>query len=81
MLEALQMFLFLFKSKYRRKFGLVVQITCSTAVVLLASCSFVNAKCTESTCSGNGVCKNNDTCVCFDGWQGPQCQYCAGKVK
>lgn len=74
------MFLFLFKSKYRRKLSFVLHITCSTIVVLGTSC-FVNAKCSDSVaCGENGVCKN-ETCVCFDGWQGSECQYCAGKVR
>ncbi|CAH0721263.1 unnamed protein product, partial [Brenthis ino] len=35
--------------------------------------------CSDLNCL-NGVCKN-DTCVCYDGWQGPQCQHCGGKIK
>lgn len=81
MLEVLQMFLFLFKSKYRRKLNIALHITCSTILVLGTSCTFANAKCGDTiVCSGNGVCKN-DTCVCFDGWQGAECQYCGGKVR
>lgn len=79
MLEVLQMFLFLFKSKYRRKFNLCLYFTCS-ALIVLGTSSFANGKCTDPFCSGNGVCKN-ETCVCFDGWQGPECQYCGGKVR
>lgn len=81
MLEVLQMFLFLFKSKYRRKcnvlwfglWGLIVFLGCVWSVA--------EAKCHDSaSCGGNGVCKN-ETCVCYDGWQGPQCQFCGGKVR
>ncbi|GLV41896.1 distracted [Carabus blaptoides fortunei] len=43
-------------------------------------CGEAQAKCQDATCGGNGVCKN-DTCVCYDGWQGPQCQFCGGKVR
>jgi hypothetical protein len=78
MLEILQMFLFLFKSKYRRKCHLWQAVCC--AVLVLNVCSLVRAKCSDTSCSGNGVCKN-ETCVCYDGWQGPQCQFCGGKVR
>ncbi|KAJ8961064.1 hypothetical protein NQ314_005994 [Rhamnusium bicolor] len=79
MLEILQMFLFLFKSKYRRKVYMWKLII--SAVVIFGACSLVSAKCNnETTCGGNGLCRN-DTCVCYDGWQGPQCQFCGGKVR
>ncbi|CAH0555288.1 unnamed protein product [Brassicogethes aeneus] len=80
MLEVLQMFLFLFKSKYRRK-CFKWDLVCFVIVVLGACTTLVRAKCHDnSNCSGNGVCKN-DTCVCYDGWQGPQCQHCGGKIR
>lgn len=31
-------------------------------------------------CLNGGVCKNG-TCACKDGWQGPECQFCGGKVR
>ncbi|KAK9729796.1 Laminin EGF domain [Popillia japonica] len=31
-------------------------------------------------CGGNGKCVN-ETCNCYDGWQGTLCQYCGGKVR
>lgn len=31
-------------------------------------------------CMNGGVCKNG-TCVCKDGWQGSECQFCGGKVR
>lgn len=80
MLESLQMFLFLFKSKYRRKCAIGWFIVCYAAVFLSVVCEEVKAKCQDSSCGGNGLCKN-DTCDCFDGWQGPQCQFCGGKVR
>lgn len=79
MLEALQMFLFLFKSKYRRKYSICLLLN----IILFVSFTieFVTGKCIEdSQCEGNGVCRN-ETCVCYDGWQGPQCQFCGGKVR
>ncbi|KAF9407263.1 hypothetical protein HW555_012646 [Spodoptera exigua] len=78
MVESLQMFLFLFKSKYRRKCSWFSPFLCSVLIVLLF-CDGVLSKCEDHTCV-NGVCKN-DMCVCYEGWQGPECQYCGGKVK
>ncbi|CAB3258471.1 unnamed protein product [Arctia plantaginis] len=77
MVESLQMFLFLFKSKYRRKCSWFSPFLCSVLIVLLF-CDGVLSKCSDHDCI-NGVCKN-DICVCFEGWQGPECQYCGGKV-
>ncbi|XP_046382799.1 attractin-like protein 1 isoform X2 [Ischnura elegans] len=75
----LQMFLFLFKSKYRRKcyfrqgvLYLFVAFSCYVSVVN-------SGKCSEVQCV-NGACVNG-TCVCFDGWQGSSCQFCGGKVR
>lgn len=78
MVESLQMFLFLFKSKYRRKFSWFSPFLCSVLIVLLF-CDGVLSRCSDHNCI-NGVCKN-DTCVCYEGWQGPECQHCGGKVK
>ncbi|XP_049880941.1 attractin [Pectinophora gossypiella] len=78
MVESLQMFLFLFKSKYRRKWSWFSPFLCSVLIVLLF-CHGVLSRCSEHNCL-NGVC-NNETCACFEGWQGPECQHCAGKVK
>ncbi|XP_026729048.1 attractin isoform X2 [Trichoplusia ni] len=77
MVESLQMFLFLFKSKYRRKCSWFSPFLCSVLIVLLF-CDGVLSKCSEQNCV-NGVCKG-DLCVCYEGWQGPECQYCGGKV-
>lgn len=78
MVESLQMFLFLFKSKYRRKFSWFSPFLCSVLIVLLF-CDGVLSRCSDHNCL-NGVC-NNETCVCYEGWQGAECQYCGGKVK
>lgn len=77
MVESLQMFLFLFKSKYRRKYSWFSPFLCSVLIVLLF-CNIVLSGCIDSCI--NGVCMN-ETCVCFEGWQGPECQYCGGKIK
>lgn len=84
MLETQQMFLFLFKSKYRRKCEFTA-VLC----VILVMCGFVSVinslsirdKCVDSpSCNNNGVCRN-ETCICNDGWQGNFCQHCGGKVR
>lgn len=31
-------------------------------------------------CMNGGVCRNG-TCLCKDGWQGSECQFCGGKVR
>ncbi|XP_054290142.1 attractin-like protein 1 [Macrosteles quadrilineatus] len=75
----LQLFLFLFKSKYRRKCNIQEIFICLVIIyssVLNVMCS---AKCSDVHCV-NGECING-TCVCFDGWQGPSCQFCGGKVR
>lgn len=36
-------------------------------------------KCKDVNCI-NGVCMNG-SCICNDGWQGPLCQYCGGKIR
>ncbi|KAJ0170733.1 hypothetical protein K1T71_013505 [Dendrolimus kikuchii] len=77
MVESLQMFLFLFKSKYRRKCSWFSPFLCSVLIVLLF-CQGALMKCGDHNCI-NGACKN-DSCVCYEGWQGPECQYCGGKV-
>ncbi|KAF2894281.1 hypothetical protein ILUMI_11891, partial [Ignelater luminosus] len=52
----------------------------SLIVLLVCARSVAEAKWEDSSsCSGNGICKN-DTCICYDGWQGPECQFCGGKV-
>ncbi|XP_049809603.1 attractin [Schistocerca nitens] len=80
MAAALQMFLFLFKSKYRRKCvftsGVFSMIVVYSSVFNLAS----STNCTGAQCV-NGECVNGTGCVCFDGWQGPSCQFCGGKVR
>ncbi|XP_012260217.2 attractin-like protein 1 isoform X2 [Athalia rosae] len=96
MAEAVQMFLFLFKSKYRRK-GTRIDFLCGNFVtsvlsffIICAVFNNVNSVANsgvigdEATCNldscVNGDCVNG-TCVCHDGWQGSSCQYCGGKVR
>ncbi|XP_046435096.1 attractin-like protein 1 isoform X1 [Neodiprion pinetum] len=99
MAEAVQMFLFLFKSKYRRKVDdtsspdsasligsvpWVLWIVVLSAIIRKASGAVTLDETITSVCSldscVNGDCANG-TCLCHEGWQGPACQYCGGKVR
>ncbi|XP_039300291.1 attractin-like protein 1 isoform X2 [Nilaparvata lugens] len=75
----MQMFLFLFKTKFRRKYGIQSVILCFVIIYSSVFTIFCSAKCSEVHCV-NGECVNG-TCVCLDGWQGPSCQFCGGKVR
>ncbi|RZF37106.1 hypothetical protein LSTR_LSTR013802 [Laodelphax striatellus] len=75
----MQMFLFLFKTKFRRKYGIQSVILCFVIVYSSVFTIFCSAKCSDVHCV-NGECVNG-TCVCLDGWQGPSCQFCGGKVR
>ncbi|XP_069690268.1 attractin-like protein 1 isoform X2 [Periplaneta americana] len=76
----LQMFLFLFKSKYRRKFYFRHILLCFGVVYSFIVSVVSSTNCTSVQCV-NGKCENGTTCVCFDGWQGQYCQFCGGKVR
>lgn len=73
----------LFNKKYRRKcipfsrFALAI-----VSIAMLFFCIDVTiGKCTSDvSCMNDGVCVNG-TCVCPDGWQGDECQFCGGKVR
>lgn len=81
MAAELQMFLFLFKSKYRRKSSNIVKNVWCLVVISMCVVSIVcYNECTDNSCGGNGKCMNG-TCICYDGWQGPSCQFCGGKVR
>ncbi|XP_035739558.1 attractin-like protein 1 isoform X1 [Vespa mandarinia] len=111
MAEIVQMFLFLYKSKYRRKRrrpSRQVELTrfqecgaitlpclpplwwaallCCWLLHLTAasSSSSTTTTTTEPSCDSesciNGDCVNG-TCLCREGWQGPACQFCGGKVR
>lgn len=80
-----KMFLILFKvKKYRRKCVryLPLMYFCVIALFFCCCCAIaeVNAKCTDVSCMNGGIC-GNGTCVCADGWQGDECQFCGGKVR
>ncbi|XP_043480588.1 attractin isoform X2 [Leptopilina heterotoma] len=94
MAEVMQMFLFLFKSKYRRKSLLrnykgnnVLSCALLWLVIIWASvlhCAVNATSTSDSPCDldscVNGACVNG-SCICHEGWQGPACQYCGGKVR
>lgn len=69
-----------FNVKYRRKiavFSLLLFIAVFSSVLALSEA----VNCTsDAACMNGGICKNR-SCVCPDGWQGPFCQYCGGKVR
>lgn len=73
--------IFLFnKLNYRTKCSRFMILLCSIFIILLNLLSNVNCKCNEVTCMNGGLCKNS-TCICADGWQGSECQFCGGKVR
>lgn len=74
------MFLFLFKSKYRRKYYFRHLLLCSGVVYFFIVSVVCDTNCTSDQCV-NGKCENGTSCVCFDGWQGQYCQFCGGKVR
>ncbi|KAK7866706.1 hypothetical protein R5R35_003244 [Gryllus longicercus] len=76
----LQMFLFLFKSKYRRKCHFWHELWFSVVVYSHIFNLVYSANCSGVQCV-NGECVNGTGCVCFDGWQGPSCQFCGSKVR
>lgn len=75
----MQMFLFLFKSKYRRKLSCHEMLSWFIIAFLCVINVISGSKCIESQCV-NGMCVNG-TCQCYDGWQGTNCQFCGGKVR
>lgn len=69
-----------FNSKYRRKYLYLLML------VLFHVCSSSLARVTAYNCTAAGGCQNNGSCkegqcICADGWQGPECQFCGGKVR
>lgn len=77
-----QMFLLLFKVKYRRKYIRYLPFVYFVLIALFYCCTIVevNGKCTDLSCMNGGAC-GNGSCVCADGWQGDECQFCGGKVR
>ncbi|XP_065349257.1 attractin-like protein 1 isoform X2 [Cloeon dipterum] len=70
--------LFMSKSKYRRK-DCWWTLGCLLMALLAAVDGLHGAGKCGTECV-NGFCANG-TCNCYDGWQGPNCQFCGGKVR
>lgn len=69
------------KVKYRQKcIRYLLCIYLILTILLIFCAGDVYGKCTDVTCMNGGVC-GNGTCVCADGWQGDECQFCGGKVR
>ncbi|XP_023308777.2 attractin [Lucilia cuprina] len=72
-----------FNCKYRRKHILLLLLVlfhiCSS---FLTHVSAYNCSAPGGHCQNDGKCKEDvGQCVCADGWQGPECQFCGGKVR
>lgn len=74
-----QMFMILHSIQSQRKCLFVLFVV---LLILIICCNnVVIGKCiSDSSCMNGGVCTNG-TCVCPDGWQGDDCQFCGGKVR
>lgn len=68
--STLQRFLYIFKSKYRRKARIITASKLLIFFTLISLQEITLIKCNNETI------KN-----CAEGWQGNQCQFCAGKVR
>ena len=58
---------------------------CTFVLFVTIICFFNHIFC-DTTCNGlpcqNGICKQNDTvCECFEGWSGPSCTHCSGRIR
>ncbi|XP_055714873.1 attractin [Phlebotomus papatasi] len=83
------MFQFIYLAKYRRKCVWFSPMLCTLVLwsfLLVNLCVQVASKCSELDEDTNGSCMNggfcrNGSCVCPEGWQGTECQFCGGKVR
>lgn len=72
-----------FNCKYRRKHILLLMLVlfhiCSSFLTHVAA---YNCSAPGGHCQNDGKCKEDvGQCICADGWQGPECQFCGGKVR
>ncbi|XP_017143549.1 attractin-like protein 1 [Drosophila miranda] len=71
-----------FNAKYRRKCLLLLTLLlfhgCFSG---LHRASAYNCTAHGSRCQNDGQCQEDGQCLCADGWQGPECQFCGGKVR
>lgn len=73
----------MFNSKYRRKYVLLLLLVlfhiCSSSLTKVTA---YNCTAAGGRCQNNGRCQEDiGQCICADGWQGPECQFCGGKVR
>lgn len=84
--------LFHYNKRYRgcRKYKIVMAITMLLSLGLLvhigsdgsSTVSAYNCSAHNGYCQNNGQCKEDiGKCVCTDGWQGSECQFCGGKIR
>ncbi|KAL5284023.1 ATRN family protein [Megaselia abdita] len=67
------------KGKLSFFFELLVIFTTLAVLTAAAVPSSINCT-TDANCMNGGICRNN-ACVCAQGWQGSDCQFCGGKVR
>ncbi|KAI8044430.1 hypothetical protein M5D96_000589 [Drosophila gunungcola] len=71
-----------FNAKYRRKCLLLLTLLlfhgCFSG---LHRASAFNCTAHGGRCQNDGQCQEDGQCLCADGWQGPECQFCGGKVR
>uniref|UniRef100_A0A8D8HL17 Attractin n=1 Tax=Culex pipiens TaxID=7175 RepID=A0A8D8HL17_CULPI len=60
--------------------ALTVEAAGSSSLTMTGGVHSGGGKCSEIRCMNGGSCRNG-TCLCPDGWQGSECQFCGGKVR
>ncbi|XP_055371628.1 attractin-like protein 1 [Condylostylus longicornis] len=68
-----------FNAKYRRKLYISLQILSTLLLCLICKVNAFNCT-SDINCMNGGTCRNS-VCICPDGWQGPDCQFCGGKIR
>lgn len=72
----------IFNAKYRRKCLLLLLLLIFHGCLSeLSQVSAFNCTVQGSHCQNEGQCQKDGQCLCADGWQGPECQFCGGKVR
>ncbi|XP_037944617.1 attractin-like protein 1 [Teleopsis dalmanni] len=70
-----------FNAKYRRKcLSLLVLLIFNGCFSNLRRTTAYNCTAHDGHCQNDGQCQEDGQCLCADGWQGPDCQFCGGKV-
>ncbi|XP_039958409.1 attractin-like protein 1 [Bactrocera tryoni] len=72
----------IFNAKYRRKCLLLLLLLIFHGCFSeLSRVSAFNCTVQGNHCQNEGQCQKDGQCLCADGWQGPECQFCGGKVR